>query len=78
VGTASLNPVLALRYGVAQETARNWKQRDSVQDVSTKTHNLQTTLTPAQEAVLLELQCGLFLPLGDLSAVTPEFQNPDL
>ena len=55
MGTASLNPVLALRYGVSQETARKWKWRDRVQDLSTTTHNLQTTLTPAQEAVVLEL-----------------------
>ena len=33
--------VLALRYGVSEETARKWKRRDSVQDLSATPHNLQ-------------------------------------
>ena len=36
--------VLALRYGVSEDTARKWKRRDSVQDLFATPHNLQTTL----------------------------------
>jgi hypothetical protein len=48
--------VRALRYGVSGETARKRKRRDSVQDLSATPHTLQTTLTPAQEAVVVELR----------------------
>ena len=70
--------VLALRYGVSEETARKWKRRDSVQDLSATPHTLQTTLSVAQEAVVVELRRLLLLPLDDLLAVTREFLNPDV
>jgi transposase-like protein len=70
--------VLALRYGVSEETARKWKRRDSVQDLSATPHNLQTTLTAAQEAEVVQLRRLLLLPLDDLLAVTREFLNPDV
>lgn len=70
--------VIALRYGVSEETARKWKRRDSVQDLSATPHTLQTTLTPAQEAVVVELRRILLLPLDDLLAVCREFLNPDV
>jgi transposase InsO family protein len=70
--------VLALRYGVSEETARKWKRRDSVRDLSATPHNLQTTLSVAQEAVVVELRRFLLLPLDDLLAVTREFLNPEV
>ena len=70
--------VLALRYGVSEETARKWKRRDSVQDLSATPHNLQTTLTVAQETVVVELRRLLLLPLDDLLAVCREVLNPDV
>jgi hypothetical protein len=39
-------------------------------------HRLQTTLTPAQEAVAVALRKALLLPLDDLLAVVREFLNP--
>jgi hypothetical protein len=41
-----------------------------------RTHRLQTSLTPAQELVVIELRQSLLLPLDDLLAVTREFLNP--
>ena len=67
---------LAQRYGISEETARNWKKRTSVHDASHTPHRLQTTLTPAQERVVVELRCTLLLPLDDLLAVTREFICP--
>lgn len=37
---------------------------------------MQTTLTPAQEAVAVALRKALLLPLDDLLAVVLEFRNP--
>ena len=60
---------LAERYNVSKATARKWKNRDDVQDLSHRPHKLSTTLTPGQEAVVVELRRTLLLPLDDLLVV---------
>jgi transposase InsO family protein len=64
---------LAQRYSVSESTARKWKGRDSFVDASHTPHRLQTTLTAAQEIIVVELRKTLLLPLDDLLAVTREF-----
>lgn len=64
---------LARRYGIGAATARKWKSRDSFVDASHTPHRLQTTLTPAQQTIVVELRRMLLLPLDDLLAVTREF-----
>ena len=68
--------VLACRHGVSESTARKWKGRSSPHDRSHTAHKLQTTLSPAQELVAVELRRMLLLPLDDLLAVTREFMCP--
>lgn len=75
--TASLAQ-LAERYNVSKATARKWKNRESPQDLSHRPHKLNTTLTPAQEAVVVELRCMALLSLDDLVAVVREFINPQV
>lgn len=77
---ASTDPVavLAARYGVGQGTIRRWKNRSVFTDASHTAHRLQTTLTPAQEAVVVELRKTLLLPLDDLLAVCREFLCPNV
>lgn len=65
--------ILAQRFGVTEATVYKWKKRTSFQDCSHTAHRLQTTLTPAQERVVVELRRTLLLPLDDLLAVTREF-----
>ena len=67
---------LALRYGVSEGTVYKWKGRDSFHDASHTPQRLQTTLTPAQEQIVVELRKTLLLPLDDLLAVTREFLCP--
>ncbi len=69
---------LAQKYGVSRTTIRKWKHRSSVEDASHRPHTLKTTLTPAQEAIVVYLRQSLLLPLDDLLAVTREFLNPDV
>ncbi len=69
---------LAARFGVTLATIYKWKSRDSVHDRSHTAHRLQTTLTTAQEAVVVELRKTLLLPLDDLLAVTREFVCKDV
>jgi transposase InsO family protein len=68
--------VLAARHGVSMGTIYAWRARDSTLDRSHTPHRLQTTLTPAQEAVAVELRRTLGLPLDDMLAVVREFIHP--
>ena len=54
---------LAQRFGVTEATVYKWKKRTSFQDCSHTAHRLQTTLSPAQERVVVELRRTLLLPL---------------
>jgi len=70
--------VLAERFGVTPQTIYKWRNRDSVEDRSHTPHRLQTTLTPAQEAVAVALRRTLLVSLDDLLAVVREFLNPNV
>ena len=70
--------VLADRHGISEPTVCKWRHRDGVEDKSHTPHLLQTTLTPAQEAVAVSLRQTLLLPLDDLLAVVREFLNPNV
>src|SRR6056297_4889 len=70
--------VLADRYGISEQTVWKWRKRDDVHDLSHTPHKLQTTLTPAQEAVAVALRTTLLLPLDDLLAIVREVLNPSV
>jgi transposase InsO family protein len=70
--------VLAQRHGTTEQTVWKWRKRDSVEDCSHTPHRLQTTLTPAQEAVAVALRKALLISLDDLLAVIREFLNPNV
>ena len=70
--SASLSE-LAERYNISIATARKWKRREDVQDLSHRPHTLSTTLTPAQEQIVVALRRIVLLPLDDLLVVTREF-----
>ena len=67
---------LADELGVSEDTIRRWKRRDGVADGSHTPHRLQTTLTPAQEVVIVELRKTLPLPLDDLLVVSSIPRSP--
>jgi len=75
---ASDEPVSMLmqRYGVTAATVRKWRHRTAFHDRSHTAQRLQTTLNPAQEAIVVYLRTALLLPLDDLLAVTREFLCP--
>jgi transposase-like protein len=71
--------VLAERHGTNEQTVWKWRKRDSVQDRSPHPpHRLQTTLTPAQEAVAVALRKTLRVSLDDLLALVRDFLNPNV
>lgn len=75
-GSSTSISELAKRYNISLATARKWKQREDVQDRSHCPKKLSTTLTPAQEILVVELRKLLLLSLDDLLAITHEFINP--
>jgi len=58
---------LAERFGVTAQTIYKWRKRDSVEDRSHTPHRLQTTLTPAQEAVAVALRKTLLVSASAVS-----------
>jgi transposase-like protein len=75
--SAEAAPVLAERFGIAEQTVYKWRKRDSVEDRSQTPYLLQKTLTPAQEAVAVALRKTLLVWLDDLLAVVRKFLNPN-
>jgi IS30 family transposase len=69
---------LAVKYGISRDTVRKWKQRDTVEDYSPAPHNLNTSLTASQEAVVIELRTSLLLPIDDLLVVVRKFICPKM
>ena len=67
---------LAREYHLNRATVRKWRRRDHGQEASHRPQRLHTTLTPAQEWVVIELRTTLLLPLDDLLAVTRAFLHP--
>jgi transposase InsO family protein len=69
--------VLMQRYNISKDTARKWKNRPDHQDRSHRAHTLATTLSAAQEVIVLELRRLCLIPLDDLTYLTKRFINPE-
>jgi len=67
--------VLARLLKVSESTVRKWRKRKSTEDVSHLPKQLNTTLTPAQQYVVVHLRLRLKLSLDELLSVCKEFVN---
>ena len=67
--------VLARLLKISESTVRKWRQRESLIDASHTPKQLNTTLTEAQEYVVVELRTRLLLSLDELLAVCNQFIN---
>jgi transposase len=65
-------------FNISRATAAKWLKRDDVQDRSRRAHKLHTTLSSAQEAVVLSLRQSLYLPLDDLLYITRQYINAEV
>lgn len=70
--------VLARLLKVSEATVRKWRNRDDIEDATHRPKKLNTTLTAAQEYVVIELRKRLLLSLDELLAVCKEFINPEV
>jgi len=69
---------LAAKHGISRDTVSKWKKRETVEDYSHTPHNLNTSLTSSQEAVVIELRTSLLLPIDDLLVVVRKFLYPKM
>jgi len=67
--------VLARLLKVSESTVRKWRKRQSLSDASHVPKQLNTTLSEAQEYVVVELRTRLLLSLDELLAVCKQFIN---
>lgn len=67
--------VLARLLKVSESTVRKWRKRKSTDDVSHIPKQLNTTLTPEQQYVVVHLRLRLKLSLDELLSVCKEFIN---
>jgi hypothetical protein len=70
--------VLARLLKISESTVRKWRKRDSFDDASHKPKQLNTTLSEAQEYVVVELRTRLLLSLDELLAVCKQFINTNV
>lgn len=70
--------VLARLLKISEATVRKWRKRSSIDDGSTIPKQLNTTLTQAQEYVVVELRQCLMLSLDELLTVSREFINTNV
>ena len=57
-------------FNISRATARKWLKREDVQDRSHRSHTLHTTLSAAQENIVLALRQSPYLPLDGLLFIT--------
>ena len=69
---------LAERFGVDETTVRRWKDRTDTADRSHVPHTIETSLTPTEEALVVELRTALSLSLDDIVEVMHRCANPEL
>ena len=72
------NAALGRELGIHSRTVARWKARPDVIDRSTRPHRLNTSLTPWEEALVVELRRSLAVPLDDIVEVMRRCLNPEL
>ncbi|MCE0558763.1 MULTISPECIES: transcriptional regulator [unclassified Motilimonas] len=69
---------LARILNISEATVRKWKKRENVNDASNIPIKLNTTLTPPQEYVVVQLKLILQFSLNKLLLVTQQHINPQV
>ncbi len=69
---------LARLLKISESTVRKWRKRDTLSDASHTPKQLNTTLSQAQEYVVVELRTRLLLSLDELLIVCRQFINPNV
>ena len=68
----------ARHFNVSRGTIIKWRQRDQFEDRSHRPHQLHTSLSSAQESIVVMIRRLLLLPLDDLLVITRQLVSPTL
>ncbi len=69
---------LAAEYSISRDTVRKWKYRKLLRIIRTRRMHLNTSLTPAQEVMVIELRTSLLFPIDDILVVAQKFLCPEI
>ena len=69
---------LADTYNVSIDTIYKWKHREDSKDRSHARHNLLSSVSAAEEEIIIELRSKLELSLDDITEVMTRCINPKL
>jgi transposase InsO family protein len=69
---------IARRFGIDETTVRRWKDRTDTADRAHVPQTIATSLTPTEEALVVELRTALGLSLDDIVEVMHRCANPKL
>lgn len=62
----STNMELASRFNVSPQTISKWKNRDFVEDVSSRPHNIKYALSDMEKALAVSLRSSTWLPIDQV------------
>lgn len=60
------NSVLAIQFGVSEQTISKWKNRDSVEDASCKPLNIQYALSDLEKALVISLRKSSWMSIDEV------------
>ena len=69
---------LAQELGVSEPTIRRWRARSGVEDRPSRPHQIDSSLSPMEEQLCVELRTTVGLSLDDLVEVIKRCINPEL
>lgn len=69
---------LASKYNLSLKTIYKWKKRESTQDKSHTRHNLLSSVSNREEAIIAELRTKVGLSVDDITRVMQQCINPTL
>lgn len=71
------NESLALRFNISRQTASKWRNRDFVEDVSSRPKNIKYALNEVETALTISIRRSSWLPLDEVFETLLE-QNPSI
>lgn len=66
------NALLAAQYGISTNTVSKWKNRDSMEDRSSRPHNISYALTEVEETIICLLRKELWISREEIVEVVAE------
>lgn len=63
------NALLAAQYGISTNTVSKWKNRDSMEDRSSRPHNISYALTEVEETIICLLRKELWISREEIVEV---------